>query len=79
MVEAATYDLGAMCRKPAEFTALRQFRSDRKAVLCGRSMSSSYRHLNRCGYFSGSSSWRRRSAFDSQMRIGQSYDEETYM
>lgn len=56
--------LGAICRNPAEFTAFNLFLSDTNAELWGSSMSSPYRHLNRCGYRSGSKSWRRRSEVD---------------
>ena len=44
-----THDLGAMCKKPAEFTAFKRLRRETNAVLCGSSISSPYRHLNRWG------------------------------
>lgn len=56
-----TYVLGAMCRNPAELTAFNRFRRETKAELWGSSMRSPYKHLNRYGYFSGSSSCKRRS------------------
>jgi len=40
-------DLGAICKKPAEFTAFSRFRSDTKAELCGSNISSPYKHLKR--------------------------------
>ena len=64
-----TYDLGAMCRKPAELTAFRRLRRERKAELCGNSISSPYKHLNKCGYFSGSSSCNRRSSQRSTVSV----------
>ena len=38
---------GAICKNPAELTALRRFRSDTNAELCGSSIKRPYRHLNR--------------------------------
>jgi len=40
-------DLGAICKKPAEFTAFNRFRRDTKAELCGSNINSPYKHLKR--------------------------------
>jgi len=53
-------DFGAMCKKPAEFTAFSRLRRDTNAELCGSNISSPYKHLKRWGYLSGSSSCSRR-------------------
>jgi hypothetical protein len=55
------YDFGAMCKKPAEFTAFSRLRRDTNAELCGSNISSPYKHLKRWGYLSGSSSCSLRS------------------
>jgi hypothetical protein len=50
-----------MCRYPIELTLLSRFLSAAKADDWGRSIKRPYRHLYKCGYRSGSSSWSRRS------------------
>lgn len=50
-------DLGAICKKPEELTALSLFLRETNAELCGNNINKPYRHLNKYGYFSGSRSW----------------------
>lgn len=57
-----TYLLGAVCRYPMELTLFNRFFKAANAEDCGRSMRIPYMHLYKYGYFSGSSSWSRKSA-----------------
>lgn len=43
----ATYDFGAICKNPAELTALSLFRRETKAELWGSNIKRPYKHLNK--------------------------------
>lgn len=58
-----SYLRGAICKYPIELTLLSRFFNAANAEDCGKSIRIPYMHLYKKGYFSGSSSCRRKSDF----------------